>query len=633
VKRKKIKKIRDAEKIAAGEVIERPANIVKELIENSIDAGANEIRVIVKKAGKSLIQVIDDGIGIPSDEIEFAFERHTSSKIRGIEDLDTLSSLGFRGEALASITAVSQVEILSKTEKEDIGIQLRIEGGKLLEKKEISCPVGTNIKVKNIFYNIPARQKFLKSDSTELGHITDIMQRYALAYPEIHFIYRHNDLDILNCPSNDLKTTVFHLYGKKNAKYTESINYSEEYNYFKLYGLIGHPELSRKNRNYSSLFINHRYVISDLLFRAVKEAYKDILMIGRHPFFVLYLEMDPSKIDFNIHPKKLYIRFENEDFIYNKVYNILRNFIEENFIVKEPKFLELEIDKYVTKSEKVIKTDTGNKQNEINEPASLKSSKKLKESTSKKEKATDQEDFFEQPVQLRITDRETVEKFKKRSFSDTYIREKYIITKTFPKMRLISYTGQLSNNTYIVLEGINEDGESGLFIIDQHAASERINKEFYLNMYESSKGSKQQLIAPLKIEVSPTEKFFLDANIHEINKLGFTFEHFGGNTFVLREIPTIIEKLPKIEIIEEIISDVAEIGKEKSFAEVKEEIINYIACHRSIRGGDELTSLIDVRNLIIDLANCRDPYHCAHGRPTLKFFSFKELDKLFKRTG
>ena len=229
VKYAKIRKILDAEKIAAGEVVERPANIVKELIENSIDAGAKEIRVIVRKAGKTLIQVIDDGIGISPEDIEVAFERHTSSKIRSIEDLDTLSTLGFRGEALASIAAVSQVEIISRTSQNERGVQLNIEGGKVNDKKEVSCQVGTNIKVKKIFYNIPARQKFLKKDSTELSHITDFMQRYSLAFPKLHFIYRHNDLDILNCPANnDVKTTVFHIYGRKIAKFMESVEYIEK---------------------------------------------------------------------------------------------------------------------------------------------------------------------------------------------------------------------------------------------------------------------------------------------------------------------------------------------------------------------------------------------------------------------
>ena len=631
MKRRKIKKIRDAEKIAAGEVIERPANAVKELIENSIDAGANEIRVIVKQAGKSLIQVIDDGIGIPSDEIEFAFERHTSSKIRGIDDLDSLSTLGFRGEALASITAVSQVEIISRTETEENGVQLRIEGGKLLEKKEISCPVGTNIKVKNLFYNIPARQKFLKSDSTELGHITDIMQRYALAYPDIHFIYRHNDLDILNCPASDLKTRVFHIYGKSSAKFMEPINYAEHETYFKIYGLLGHPEISKKNKNYSSLFINRRYVISDLLQRAVQEAYKGTLMIGKNAFFILHIELDPSAIDFNVHPKKLHIRFENEDYIYNKVYNIIRDFIEEKFIEKEAKYISTEISDYISKKE-----DTILKEENIESKVSIISAGAVQETIDSKETSeelTEVEDYLKgESVQLPLTESITKGISVKKQMPETYIRDKYIVAKNFPKIRLIPYTGQLSNNIYVVLEGINQDGEEGLYILDQHAASERITKEYFLNMYESSKSSKQQLISPLKLDVNPSEKFFLEENLKEINRLGFSFEHFGGNTFILREIPTVIGKIPDVRIINEIISDITEIGKDKSFSEIKEEIINYLACHKSIRGGHELT-LKDIRNLLIELTNCKDPFHCAHGRPTLKFISFKELDKLFKRTG
>ena len=252
MKANRIKKIIDAEKIAAGEVVDRPANVVKELIENSIDARASEIRIIVKKAGKSLIQIIDNGIGIPSEDIEIAFERYTSSKIRSIEDLEHLSTLGFRGEALASIAAVSKVEITSRSKYEEKGIELSIEGGKIVNKKEISGPIGTIIKVQNLFYNLPARQKFLKKDATELGHITDIVQRYSLAHPELHFIYRHNDLDILNCPAlNDLKTTVFHIYGKKIAKFMEYIDYSEEDIKFRISGLLGHPEIAKKNRAYS----------------------------------------------------------------------------------------------------------------------------------------------------------------------------------------------------------------------------------------------------------------------------------------------------------------------------------------------------------------------------------------------
>ncbi|MFX1377424.1 MAG: DNA mismatch repair endonuclease MutL [Promethearchaeota archaeon] len=608
----KIEKILEAEKIAAGEVIERPANVVKELIENSIDAGAKEIRVLVKKAGKTLIQVIDDGQGILPEDIEFAFERHTSSKIRSIEDLDTLSTLGFRGEALASIATISQVEIISRTRQNERGVQLNIEGGRVKDKKEVSCQVGTEIKVKNIFFNIPARQKFLKKDSTELSHITDFIQRYSLAYPKLHFIYRHNDLDILNCPANnDLRTTVFHIYGKKTAKFMEEVEFSEKDPFIKINGLLGHPQIAKQSRNYSSLFINNRYIVSDVLFRAIKEAYQGTLMVSKYPFFVLFLELDPIVIDFNVHPKKLHVRFEKEEALYNKVYNIIRSFIEEKFIEKEAKYISTELEDFIPKVKNELKV--------YKEP--------LEDIQSVIEDET-----IESGVQLDLMDQVVDKKLGKKSLPDSYIRGKYIISKNFPKVRLISYTGQLQNKIYVVLEGFNEDNEEGIFILDQHAASERIKKEKLQNAYNNAKISKQKLINPLKINVSPSERIFLEDNLNEIKKIGFNFEYFKGNAFILREIPTIMEKLPDIKIIKEIISDISEIGKDRSFKDVKEKIINYLACHKSIRGGDDL-SLKDIRNLLLDLAVCKDSYHCAHGRPTLKFFSYNELNKLFKRTG
>lgn len=615
MKVRRIKKIIDADKIAAGEVVDRPANIIKELVENSIDAKASEIRVIVRKAGKSLIHVIDDGIGIPSADIEMAFERHTSSKIRSIQDLENLSTLGFRGEALASIAAVSKVEIITRVEDEEKGVHLFIEGGKIIDKKKISCPVGTNIQVKNLFYNLPARQKFLKTDATELGHITDIIQRYSLAYPELHFIYRHNELDILNCPaSNDLKTTVFHIYGKKIAKFMEPFDFKEAEIKFRINGLLGHPQIAKKNRTYSSLFINQRYIISDVLFRAISEAYEGTLMVSKYPFFIIFLELDPSVIDFNVHPKKLHVRFEREESIYNKVYNVIKSFVEDRFIIKEAKYISTELHDFIPEKEKLSE-----------------SIKEISDGEIKQEEISQEQLLIpEESVQLSLEDQIIVDKSYKKLPPETFLRGKYIISKNFPKLRLISHTGQLSNKVYVVLEGINENNEEGLFILDQHAASERINKERFLEAFKTSKMSKQKLISALKIDVSPSEKIFLESNLLEIRKLGFDFENFGGNTFILREIPTIMGKIPKLNIIKEIISDITEIGKDKSFSEGKEEIINYLSCHRSIRGGDDL-SLKDIRDLLNELAKCKDSYHCAHGRPTIRFFSYKELDKLFKR--
>ncbi|MBY9017306.1 MAG: DNA mismatch repair endonuclease MutL [Candidatus Lokiarchaeota archaeon] len=603
--RPKIQKLQDADKIAAGEVVERPANIVKELVENSIDSGANEIRILVKKAGKSSIQVIDNGIGIHPDEIELAFQRYTSSKIRTIQDLENLTTLGFRGEALASIAAVSEVEVTSKIKNLKTGVRLSINGGIITERKEVSCPIGVNIKINNLFYNTPARQKFLKKDNTELGHITDIIQRYSLAYPSIHFIYLNNDLTILNCPaSNDLKTTAFHIYGKKVAQALEEIKHDEPN--FNLFGLIGGRDIAKKSRSQSSFFLNRRYIISDLLYRAVQEAYKGTLMISTFPFFILYLEIDPSIVDFNVHPKKLEVRFEDEQYIHNKVYSILRGFIEEKYM-KAEELSSTDLKSYIstdkTMTERKVQDDQDQK--------------------------IDIEPIMEKSVQLQITDHI---QDNKEGIPEAVIREKHVIAKNFPKLRLISKTGQLSNKIYVVLEGVNQEGESGMYLLDQHAASERITKEYFIEQYESSKKSRQALIIPLTVEVSPSEKFFLLSNINEIKKLGFDFEHFGGNTFILREIPVIVEKTIKANIIKNIISDITEIGKDRSFSEVKEKIINYLACHKSVRGGDDL-NLNDIRKLITELSKQKDPYHCAHGRPTLKFISFKEMDKLFKRLG
>lgn len=642
MKRKKILKIKDAEKIAAGEVIERPANVVKELVENSIDAGATEIRIIIKDAGKSLIQVIDDGIGIPPEDIVIAFERHTSSKIRKIEDLDTLQTLGFRGEALASIASVSRVEITTKTEKSESGMFLCIEGGKVKEKRSTPAPIGTNIKVKNLFFNLPARQKFLKSNNTELGHITDIVQRYSLANPEIHFIYQHNDLMILNCPlGNNLQTTVFHIYGKSIAKFMEPVDFSESETRVHLKGLLGHPKISKKHRRSSSLFINNRYITSDLLFSAIQDAYKGALMIGRHPFVVLFIKIDPATVDFNVHPKKLEIRFEDEKFIYNRIYHIVRQFVEDLFIQKEKKYISTDLEEYV--EEKSNRKEETLKKIENHQKKLEKPIKEIRNIPKNEEDLQVIKDDHLEPAVLfpdqipisshqedieRHIDAASVikkEKLRKKEFHDNLKKSNKL-----PMMRLLRSTGQLSNDIYVLLEGENDEGEQGLYILDQHAASERISKEFYYDQYESTNKSRQKLISPMNIDVSPSERHFLEENLSEIRNLGFDIEHFGGNTFIVREIPVILGKAPNMNLINDMISDVAQIGKDKSFSKVKEEIINYLACHKSIRGGERLTSH-QIRQLLIELSSCKDPFHCAHGRPTLRFISFKELDKLFKR--
>lgn len=613
---RRIKKIIDFEKIAAGEVVERPASVVKELVENSIDAGAKNIKIIIKNAGKSLIQVIDDGCGIEKEDVEIAFDRYTSGKIEKFEDLDTLTTLGFRGEALSSIAVVSQVELITRTKNDDLSPAIVIHGGAVIEKKEISAPVGTNIKVKNLFYNIPARQKFLKTNRVELGHITDVITRYVLGYPQIHFVYQHNDLDILNCPSSDdLKDMVFHIYGKETAKKMYPIDYIHPDGLFALSGLLGDPEISKKKRNSSSLFLNKRYVVSDKFFEVIKDAYKGFLMVGRFPFFILNLDINPAFVDFNIHPQKMTVRFNNEKILFPFIENALKAHLDELFLPKKEEIITQPLETFIDKEKEEIQSDLKNITVNIDDQSII---------------AKEQLLNFQSGSNI-IDSAKSKEMIQTKLTSEGKFEEKFeIITKTLPKMRFISRTGQLSNHIYVLFESKDENGNPAILIIDQHAASERIMKEKFLNQYRGSKVQKQQLISPLKINISPAESFFLKEHLNEINKFGFELEKFGGNTFILRAIPAIFEKLPKLDVLKDMIEEIAYMGKQQSFSESEEGIINYLACHKSIRGGDYLTTK-DIRRLVIDLSKCKDPYHCAHGRPTFRVISFRELDKMFKR--
>ncbi len=624
----RIKKIKDFEKIAAGEVVERPASVVKELVENSIDAGAKNIKIIIKNAGKSLIQVIDDGYGIEKEDVKIAFDRYTSGKIEKFEDLDTLTTLGFRGEALSSIAVVSQVELITRTKNDDLGSTIVIHGGTVIEKKEISATLGTNIKVKNLFYNIPARQKFLKTNRVELGHITDIITRYALGYPQIHFIYQHNDLDILNCPSSDdLKDMVFHIYGKEIAKKMYPIDYIHPDGLFALSGFLGDPEISKKKRTSSSLFLNKRYVISDKFFEVIKDAYKGFLMVGRFPFFILNLDINPANVDFNIHPQKMTVRFNNEKVLFPFIENALKAHLDELFLPKKEEIITKPLETFIEEEMEEIQSGLKNITVHIDDQSIIAKEQVLNfqadsniiDSAKSKEM-----------IQTKLITEDILDNKFENAITESLSREQYIITDTLPKMRPISRTGQLSNNVYILFESNDEDGNPTILIIDQHAASERIMKDRFLSQYRGSKVQKQQLISPLKINISPAERFFLKEHLSEINKFGFELEDFGGATFILRAIPAIFGKLPKLDVLKDMIEEIANIGKQQSFSDSEEEIINYLACHKSIRGGDYLT-LKDIRKLVLDLSKCKDPYHCAHGRPTFRVISFRDIDKMFKR--
>ncbi len=404
------------------------------------------------------------------------------------------------------------------------------------------------------------------------------------------------------------------------------IDYSHPNGLFTLTGLLGDPDLSKKKRTSSSLFVNNRYVINDGFFEILKSVYKDFLMIGRFPFFILNLGINSSLVDFNIHPQKMTIRFTKEKILFPYIENAMKVQLEELFLPKKHEVITkpLKIFGEEVKEEALTKYEKNNLHGIkpeiiVDEMANIHI-----------DSSSIDIDKSRELIQTRILSEDNLENKFERKIPPYLSHEQYIITETLPKMRPISRTGQLSNKIYIIFESEDQNSNPGILILDQHAASEWIMKEKFLNQYKTSKIQKQQLISPLKIIISPAEQFFLKEHLIEINNFGFELEEFGGNSFILRAVPAIFEKIPNINILKDMIEEIAEIGKQQSFSDAKEEIVNYLACHKSIRGGD-LLILKDIRKLIIELSKCKNPNQCAHGRPTFRFISFKELDKMFKR--
>ncbi len=624
---KRIKEIKDYQKIAAGEVIERPASVVKELLENSIDAGATKITIIIKKSGKSLIQIIDDGCGIHPDDVKVAFLPHTSNKIQSASDLNALQSLGFRGEALYSISSISKIELISKTHTDPHGIKIEIDGGTVKKCTQTAAVPGTSIKVRDLFYNTPVRYKFLKSDRVEMGHITDIVSRYVVCYPNINFKLIHNDSQVLTSPSSpDHLNAIFDIYGKDTAK--NCIKFSLTHTLFAIEGYVGDPKLAQSTSHNSSVFINQRYVVSPTVHEAMKQGYKDYIMINKHPFYTVFLTLDPAKVDFNIHPTKRIVRFEEEEQILSAIIEVMQEVITKTFGQTTSTG---QLTQSVTSSSKPIE-DFVQKQS-VSSPS--KSSPKAPTTTSppskkKREKKVPQSENSK-------NDRQPKESASKpiplEAFAPNLIphrpqyssRDDWIQTKTFPKMRLISQSGQL-NKVYFVFEG-----EEGFYILDMHAADERINFEKEKNAFEQGGMKKQRLIVPFTINVPVNMKDFLIETLPHFTKYGFEVEHLGGTTFTLRTIPAILKTVTDAKILTDICLEILQIGKESSFTKSVDTIIKYIACHESIRGGDMITDPNLPKKLLKKLSQCENPHHCAHGRPTMLFFSWKYLEKEFHR--
>jgi DNA mismatch repair protein MutL len=561
-------------KIAAGEVIERPASVVKELIENSLDAQSTRIEVEVSNGGKSMIRVVDDGEGMSREDALLSFKRHTTSKIRRIEDLDSLGTLGFRGEALASIAAVSVMELITKTEGAIEGTKLIVQGGHLKKEAEVGCPEGTSIMVEDLFYNLPARKKHLKSTRRELAHIIDIVSRYALANSDVFFNVKHEGKTILESPkTGDTMETATNIFGTSVSR--NLLPSEKEYRGVRIEGLIGKPQIARSSGSMMFFFVNNRFVKSRLISAAVKEAYGTLLPKNKSPVAILFLDVNPADIDVNIHPVKTQVKFANEHDVFEATVSALRDALGSRTLVPDS------VPRPMRKPSPARRPDLAVGQRP----------KKL--------------------VPL------TIESYRKR-FSK--VPEKA----SLPELTVMGDIG----NTYILGEN-----RSGMVILDQHAVHERILYEQLL----SSKRRIQELISPMNIELSAKERAILEEFGDALKDLGFRLEPFGGDTFRIISVPVVVGALVSPETIHDILNDMATLpkkpgkGAEEKIAEIIAKRSAMAACKSAIKAGEK-QSPERLEKLVKELYQTSNPYTCPHGRPTMIQITKEELEKRFLRT-
>lgn len=573
-------------KIAAGEVIERPASIVKELVENSIDAGATAISIEIQEGGKSYINVSDNGCGIMKEDTEQVFFRHATSKINDSGDIGGISTLGFRGEAMASIAAVAEVELLTKAEEDASGSHVIIKGGKLVQNKSIGYPTGTSVTVRNLFFNTPARLKFLKSDISEQGAIVDIIEKLAMTNTGISMKLTVNNKVVLHTPGNgDLLSVILCIYGKNIAGAMLLLEYSNDI--ISIEGYIGKPEIARGNSTYMTFSVNNRYIKNRMLSEAVKQAYKTLLMNNRYPFSIININIKSEMTDVNVHPTKQEVKFSDERAVFNTLYLAVKNCLSSSSLIYE--YLE-----NMPESQEIP-------------PAAFEN----RNSYQPPQVSFDQLSFGKEAAAPQI------ESYKKQY---DYDRKPEAHRNQFNNQ--ISIIGQLFG-TYIL--GQKDDV---FYLIDQHAAHERIMFEYIKEKYNEKSISVQELMMPIIIELSPAEKVLYVENSLIFQNLGFEIEWFGEGTLAIRAVPILMGEPCTGEFFNNILDSLKESGS--STSSPLESIIISMACKNSIKAGDTITPE-EISVLLERLMNTSQPYTCPHGRPTIITMSKYELEKKFKR--
>ena len=615
------------DKIAAGEVIERPASIVKELVENAIDAGASAVTVEIKEGGISFIRITDNGCGIPREEVPLAFLRHSTSKIRTVEDLSTVASLGFRGEALSSIAAISQVELITKTRDCVLGTRYLIEGGKEKKIEDAGAKDGTTFLIHQMFYNTPARRKFLKTAMTEASHVNELMIRLALSHPEVSFEFINNGQAKLHTSGNGrLKDVIYQVFGREVTQ--NLLEVDEAIPGLKVTGYIGKPLISRGNRNYENYYINGRYVKSNIIAKAIEDAYKDFTMQHKYPFTVLHFVMDGNDLDVNVHPTKMELRFSRQQDVYNFVYMAVKNALSERELIPRvelpeakpvptPVREERNLDYFMKKMQERV-TSYHNQQSQaevkdiyavhretqqvdrIREAANY---RKVQETNLKPDANKTEETVQEKPEQLNL--------FEEKLLSKESVVEQKIIGQLFDTYWLVEFHDQL-------------------YIIDQHAAHERVLYEKTLQSMKTREFTSQYLSPPIILNLSMQEEEVLEEHMDTFANIGFEIEAFGGDSYAVRAIPDNLFGIAKKELLIEMLDSLVE-GISSSIApDMIAEKVASMSCKAAVKGNSRL-SYKEVEELIKELLKLDNPYHCPHGRPTIIAMTKQELEKKFKR--
>lgn len=610
-------------KIAAGEVVERPFSVVKELIENSLDAKSKNIIVEISEGGQKSIKITDDGEGIHPDDIKKAFLPHATSKINYIDDIYKINTFGFRGEALASIGSVSKVLLRSRTAEFESGREIYISGGNIEHFTESGCNIGTTIEVNELFHNIPARLKFLKSAQRETALINDIIERLALINPQVSFKVFNNNNKVLNTySSSNMLDTIRAIYGKNTV---ENITYFEKhYDTASIYGYIGNADLSRGSRNNQSIYVNKRFVKNKLVTTAVENAFKSFLTINKYPFFILFIDIFPELIDVNVHPTKAEIKFKDDRFIFKMVFDTIheaiRNTLRSSFdmsenIYEEPNFT------FEKKSE----------DNLVQIPLDLKSDSASSELFNK---VSSENSFYPEPRVDIYGDDIAPKRIKEMAGIETYIRPNNeannkdaspaaSVPLQEPKFMPLTVIGQFKDS-YILAQGGEE-----LYIIDQHAAHEKILFEKYMKEVKNRKVIAQILISPAVLELGSEDFSTYLENAEIFKTTGFNIELFGENTISIREVPIILGESPVKKLFMDILDNIKLMGSGQT-TEVKYLKIATLACKSAVKANNKL-AIVEMASLIEQLRFINEPFTCPHGRPTIIKITLNELEKRFKR--